>query len=58
MTSDDGNWLIPQRLLACVYPWGQDGLGGQDGLANLALRGVSVVVNLHERAHEPARAWG
>ena len=49
VTPDDGNWLIPHRLLACAYPW------GQDGLANLALRGISVVVNLHERGHEPAR---
>jgi atypical dual specificity phosphatase len=49
VTPDDGNWLIPHRLLACAYPW------GQDGLANLALRGISVVVNLHERPHEPAR---
>lgn len=49
VTPDDGNWLIPHRLLACAYPW------GQDGLANLALRGISVVVNLHERGHEPTR---
>ena len=49
MKSDEGNWLIPQRLLACAYPW------GQDGLTHLALRGISVIVNLHERSHEPAR---
>jgi atypical dual specificity phosphatase len=49
VTPDDGNWLIPARLLACAYPW------GQDGLSNLALRGISVIVNLHERGHEPAR---
>jgi len=49
VTPDEGNWLIPDRLLACAYPW------GQDGLSHLALRGVSVIVNLHERAHEPAR---
>jgi atypical dual specificity phosphatase len=49
VTPDEGNWLIPQRLLACAYPW------GQDGLTHLALRGISVVVNLHERGHEPAR---
>ncbi|MGE3270094.1 MAG: dual specificity protein phosphatase family protein [Chloroflexota bacterium] len=49
VSSDSGDWLIPERLLACAYPW------GQDGLSHLAQRGVTVVVNLHERAHEPAR---
>jgi atypical dual specificity phosphatase len=49
VTPDDGNWLIPNRLLACAYPW------GQDGLAHLTQQGISVIVNLHERAHEPAR---
>jgi atypical dual specificity phosphatase len=49
MTPDDGNWLIPARLLACAYPW------GQDGLASLAARGIAVIINLHERGHEPAR---
>jgi atypical dual specificity phosphatase len=43
-----GDWLIPDRLLACAYPSGPDGLG------SLAQRGISVVVNLHERSHEPA----
>jgi atypical dual specificity phosphatase len=46
---DRGDWLFPGRLLACAYPW------GTDGLARLAECGISVVVNLHERAHEPAR---
>src|SRR4051812_43386028 len=46
---DCGDWLFPGRLLACAYPW------GPDGLTRLAERGISVVVNLHERAHEPAR---
>ena len=46
---DSGNWLYPDRLLACAYPW------GPDGLATLAERGVSVVVNLHERGHDPER---
>ena len=49
MTPDNGNWLIPGRLLACAYPW------GQDGLASLAARGIRLVVNLHERSHDPAR---
>ena len=44
----DGDWLFPDRLLACGYPW------GADGLARLAEQGIDVVVNLHERAHEPA----
>ena len=46
---DSGNWLFPDRLLACAYPW------GPDGLAHLAERGIQVVVNLHERGHDPAR---
>ena len=46
---DNGNWLYPDRLLACSYPW------GADGLSTLAERGISVVVNLHERAHAPDR---
>jgi atypical dual specificity phosphatase len=44
-----GDWLFPGRLLACAYPW------GPDGLARLADVGIRVVVNLNERAHEPAR---
>jgi atypical dual specificity phosphatase len=46
---DRGNWLYQDRLLACAYPW------GTDGLADLAAQGVDVVVNLHERGHDPAR---
>src|SRR4051812_27563461 len=46
---DDGHWLFPDRLLACSYPW------GADGLARLAERGIAVVVNLHEQPHDPAR---
>lgn len=49
MTPDDGNWVIPARLLACAYPW------GQAGLASLAARGIRLVVNLHERSHESVR---
>ncbi len=49
MAPDTGNWLIPQRLLACAYPW------GLDGLSTLAQRGITLVVNMHERHHEPAR---
>ena len=46
---DRGNWLYPDRLLACAYPW------RPDGLADLAEQGISVVVNLHERGHDPER---
>ena len=46
---DRGDWLYPDRLLACAYPW------GADGLADLAGQGISVVVNLHESGHDPAR---
>lgn len=46
---DSGNWLYPERLLACAYPW------GPDGLTSLVERGVSVIVNLHERGHDPER---
>jgi len=46
---DDGHWLFPGRLLACAFPW------GPDGLQRLAERGVKVVVNLHEYAHDSDR---
>jgi atypical dual specificity phosphatase len=46
---DSGHWVFPDRLLACSYPW------GSDGLARLAERGITVIVNLHERGHDPAR---
>jgi atypical dual specificity phosphatase len=46
---DRGNWLYPDRLLACAYPW------GPDGLADLAGRGIVIVVNLHEQGHDPER---
>lgn len=46
---DSGNWLYPDRLLACAYPW------GPDGLASLAEHGISVVVNLDERGHDRER---
>ena len=46
---DRGNWLFPDRLLACAYPWGPDGLG------ELAEQGVRLIVNLHERGHDADR---
>ena len=46
---DSGHWVFPDRLLACSYPW------GPDGLSRLSERGITVIVNLHERSHDPAR---
>jgi atypical dual specificity phosphatase len=46
---DPGAWIEDGRLLACSYP-------RQDrALAALAERGVSLLVNLAERPHDPAR---
>lgn len=49
MPKDAGDWVFPNTLLACAYPWGPDGLAG------LAARGIRVVVNLHERPHDASR---
>ena len=46
---DAGTWIAPGRLLACAYP--RRGAA----LAGLARQGVSLVINLHEVAHQPAR---
>jgi atypical dual specificity phosphatase len=46
---DVGTWLPGGHVVACAYP------RGDDDLAALSERGVSVVVNLHERAHVPAQ---
>jgi atypical dual specificity phosphatase len=46
---DRGDWLPGGRVLACAYP------RGEAALAALAMQGISVVINLHERAHAPAR---
>jgi atypical dual specificity phosphatase len=45
---DHGDWLVPDRLLGCAYP------KRDAALSALASRGISVIVNLHERGH-PAR---
>ena len=45
---DAGTWIVPGKILACADP--RRGAG----LAALAQQGVSLVVNLHERAHEPS----
>lgn len=46
---DPGDWIEEGRLLACAYPRRQAAWAGLVG------RGVRVLVNLHERAHAPAR---
>jgi atypical dual specificity phosphatase len=46
---DHGDWLLPDQLLACAYP------RRAAGLTALAQQGVSVVINLHQRAHHPSR---
>ena len=47
--ADGGTWLVDGRLLGCSYP------RGERAMRALARQGVSLLVNLHERAHEPAR---
>jgi atypical dual specificity phosphatase len=49
LLTDRGHWLVPDRLLGCAYP------RREAALAGLAEQGVSVTINLHERAHDPAR---
>ncbi len=44
----DSSWIERESLLACVYP------RDDAALATLAAGGVTVLVNLHEQAHEPA----
>jgi atypical dual specificity phosphatase len=46
---DRGDWLEEGQILACAYP------KREAALAALARHGVSVLVNLHERAHNPTR---
>jgi len=46
---DRGDWLVPDRLVACAYP------RRQKAVAALARQGVTVVINLHQRAHRPDR---
>jgi atypical dual specificity phosphatase len=49
LLTDRGDWLVPGRLLGCAYP------RRETALAGLTAQGISVIVNLHERAHDPAR---
>lgn len=44
---DTVSWLEGERLGGCAYP------RGDAGLAALAGQGVKLLVNLHERAHDP-----
>jgi atypical dual specificity phosphatase len=46
---DRGDWLESGRILACAYP------RSEQALDNLARQGVTVLLNLHERAHDPLR---
>ena len=45
---DGGTWIVPGRILACAYP------RRESALAGLARQGVALLVNLHERGHEPS----
>ena len=49
VVGDPGAWLEEGRVLACRYP------RVEPALADLARRGISVLVNLHERGHDPGR---
>ncbi len=46
---DQGTWLEERRVLGCAYP------RREAALAGLARQGVSLLINLHERPHDPAR---
>lgn len=46
---DRGAWLEEGLLLGCAYP------RRQAALAALAEQGVSLLINLHRRPHQPAR---
>jgi atypical dual specificity phosphatase len=46
---DADSWLEPERLLACAYP------RRARTLSRLAEHGITLLVNLHERPHNPAR---
>jgi atypical dual specificity phosphatase len=46
---DRGDWIEEGSLLGCPYP------RRDRSLAELSERGVSLLVNLHERQHDPVR---
>ena len=43
-----GTWIVEEKLFACPYP------KREADLAALAAHGILLIVNLHERAHDPA----
>lgn len=45
---EEFSWIVPERLLACRYPW------DRDALERLKALGVRGVVNLTERRHDQA----
>jgi atypical dual specificity phosphatase len=49
LVDDLGAWVVDGRVRACAYP------RTERALVALAAHGVSVLVNLHERPHTPAR---
>ena len=48
MRGDGGAWLESEQVLACAYP------RDDAALRWLAEQGISVLVNLHERTHDPS----
>ncbi|MCC7370651.1 MAG: dual specificity protein phosphatase family protein [Chloroflexi bacterium] len=47
--ADAGAWVLDGRVLACAYP------RREAALAALAGQGITLLVNLHQRAHRPER---
>lgn len=43
------HWVVRNRLLACIYP------EGEAALQTLARAGITLLIVLHGRAHDPAR---
>jgi atypical dual specificity phosphatase len=48
MRPNPSDWLVEGSILACVYP------DDERGLPALERAGISVVINLHDQAHDPA----
>ncbi len=42
------NWVEQGCVAACAYPW------NEEALAALARHGVALLINLHEKAHDPS----
>ncbi len=47
LRTDTGDWLMPDKLLACAYPKTETALDA------LREQDISVLINLHERDHAP-----